>query len=194
MTPTDRHAADEQRWSAWMAQAQRGDPLAYEQLLRELGRAIEAYLRVRFGRIDLIEDCVQESLLCIHQARHTYDPRRPFRPWMLTLVRHKTIDLLRRRQNWVDVRQAATAAVQGADDPQRLARLIDGIRILDQLDPDHREVITLAKYAGYTTAEAAQWLGISESAVKARLHRALRSVARYLEGEGENLCLVDATS
>ena len=87
--------ADEQRWAAWMALAHGGDHDAYRQLLGELANAIETYIRVRFGAIDSLEDCVQECLLVIHKARHTYDPVRPFRPWLFTLVRHRTIPRLR---------------------------------------------------------------------------------------------------
>jgi DNA-directed RNA polymerase specialized sigma24 family protein len=62
-------------------------------------------------------------------------------------------------------------------------RVLDGVKILDRLAPDHREMVALAKYGGYTTAEAAAWLGISESAAKARLQRALSSLRKILESE-----------
>ena len=62
-------------------------------------------------------------------------------------------------------------------------RLIDGVRVLNMLSPDHREAVALTKYAGYTVPEAANWLGISESAVKARLHRGLLAIRKHLEAE-----------
>ena len=37
--------------------------------------------------------------MAIHLARHTYDPSRPFRPWMFAIVRHKTIDILRKQRS-----------------------------------------------------------------------------------------------
>ncbi|MGH8595084.1 MAG: sigma factor, partial [Gammaproteobacteria bacterium] len=98
---------DERRWSDWMARAQRGDLGDYELLLREIGAAIEIYIRVRFGTIDMLEDCVQECLLAVHAARHTYDPRRLFRPWFFTIVRHKTIDQLRQRRTWSSAMEAS---------------------------------------------------------------------------------------
>jgi RNA polymerase sigma-70 factor, ECF subfamily len=176
--------ADEQRWAAWMACAQRGDLADYAQLLRELGVVIETYIRVRFGTIDALEDCVQECLMAVHAARHTYDPRRLFRPWLFTIVRHKTIDQLRQRQTWLSALQALATLETPASDPERNLRMLDGVRILERLSPDHREMITLAKYGGYTTAEAATWLGISESAAKARLQRALVAIGKVLDSEG----------
>ena len=60
---------------------------------------IKAYLLSRFGPLEILDDCVQESLIAIHNARHTYDPNRPIRPWLYTIVRHKTIDMLRRQNS-----------------------------------------------------------------------------------------------
>jgi len=174
---------DERRWAQWMAQAQRGDREIYTRLLQELGHAIETYIRVRFGNIETLEDCVQECLITIHTARHTYDPGRLFRPWLFTLVRHKTIDVLRQRQTWRTAEQVEIAELDTRDS-DRLMRLLDGARILDRLAPDHREMVALAKYGGYTTAEAAAWLGISESAAKARLQRGLSALKKLLESEG----------
>ena len=177
-----RWNADEKRWAAWMALAHRGDQGAYTRLLSELGTAIETYIRVRFGALDCLEDCVQECLLAVHRARHTYDSTRAFRPWLFTLVRHRTIDVLRRVRDAAG-RSGADAPDVGSD-PRELQRRLDGVKVLEGLTPDHREAIALTQYAGYTTAEAAAWLGISESALKARLRRGLLAIRKVLEAEG----------
>ena len=177
-----RWSADEQRWAAWMALAHGGDHEAYQHLLVELANAIETYIRVRFGSIDSLEDCVQECLLAIHKARHTYDPGRPFRPWLFTIVRHKTIDVLRQARQLGGARRVEL--LDAGSDPQELQRRLDGVKVLEGLAPDHREAIALTQYAGCTTAEAAAWLGISEAALKARLRRGLLAIRRALEAEG----------
>ncbi len=177
-----RWSADEQRWAGWMALAHGGDQGAYQRLLGELANAIETYIRVRFGALDSLEDCVQESLLAIHKARHTYDPSRPFRPWLFTIVRHKTIDVLRQGRELGGARRVEMLDV--GSDPQELQRRLDGVKVLESLAPDHREAIALTHYAGCTSAEAAAWLGISEAALKARLRRGLLSIRRALEAEG----------
>ena len=179
-----RFLDDEVRWAEWMARAQGGDRAIYETLLAELGVAIETYIRVRFGPIDALEDCVQECLIAVHAARQTYDPQRLFRPWLFTIVRHRTIDLLRQRRTWLSMLDALGAEAPVEDQSERLLRQIDGVRILEQLSPDHREMIALSKYGGYTTAEAADYLGITESAAKARLLRALAAIRSLLEAEG----------
>ena len=92
-----KHESDEQNWSRLMVNAQAGNESDYRQLLTELTDVIFNFLRSRFGDHHFIEDCVQETLMAIHQARHTYDQHRPFRPWLFAIVRHKAIDTLRKQ-------------------------------------------------------------------------------------------------
>lgn len=171
-------ADDEARWSQLMVDARDGDKRAYEQLLVELGTAIEHYVRARFGGSSIVEDCVQECLLTVHQARHTYDPTRPFRPWLFTIVRHKAIDVLRRRSSW-----EAQAAPDGATDDahgspmeQMIAR-----QAFAGLRADHKQALVLTKIIGLTMMEAATKLGISEGAMKVRVHRAVRAARKHME-------------
>jgi RNA polymerase sigma-70 factor (ECF subfamily) len=169
-----------------MRRAQGGDGASYERLLRETGEVIDLYLRVRFGRLDILEDCVQECLLAMHLARHTYDPQRPFRPWMFTIVRHRAIDVLRARHSRLQLERSLPADEPSTSDRDHLLRHVFGIRVLEQLAPEHREAVAFTKYAGYSTAEAAARLGISESALKARLHRGLKAIRKHLESESSD--------
>ena len=179
----DKYKEDEERWCRLMSSAQKGDRKDYESLLTELARVIEAYLRLRFGAIDILEDCVQECLIAIHNARNTYNPKRAFRPWMFTLVRHRMIDLLRKRSCRIQLTDLSENEEPDLTDPDHIHRLIDGVRVLEALQPDYREAVALTKYAGMTTLEAANWLGVSESAIKARLRRGLHAIHRQLEIE-----------
>ncbi|MBN1238393.1 MAG: sigma-70 family RNA polymerase sigma factor [Gammaproteobacteria bacterium] len=176
------HGTDEQRWSQLMAAAHRGDKRQYEQLLRELAVAIERYITRRFGALAFVDDCVQECLLAIHAARHTYDPRRHFRPWVFTIVHNKTIDLLRRShyrsqsgEDWLRLSFADGAV--GADPADELA----AGEVLMQIDPSYRDALTLTKIDGYSLAEAAARAGVTESAMKSRVARGIRAAAALLD-------------
>ena len=161
-----------------MSIAQQGDELIYAQLLRELATAIHAYLRARFGDLSLLDDCVQESLLAIHQARHTYDATRPFRPWLFTIVKHKTIDTLKKQ------RTLTVAESQGCSDPTGDGDAADEAgELLAILPADHREAVLMTKYWGFSVRESATRLGVSESVVKVRVHRGLRKIRLMLEAE-----------
>ena len=179
-----KHESDEQNWSRLMVNAQAGNESDYRQLLTELTDVIFNFLRSRFGDHHFIEDCVQETLMAIHQARHTYDQHRPFRPWLFAIVRHKAIDTLRKQST----RQRITNQYQGEQEifsptgrhSEAESEMIKG-RLLASLSVQHREVLTLTKIIGFSVAETAEKLGISESLVKVRVHRAIRKLKKFLE-------------
>lgn len=167
-----------------MGRALQGDREVYAKLMGELGSAIEAYLSSRFGFLrgsDFLEDCVQESLLAIHQVRHTYDVRRAFRPWLFTVVRHKTLDLLR-RQKIRNATDPLESSPEVSVTPALTARL-DGETLLALLQPEYREALVLTKLEGLSIQEAAVRAGVSESAMKSRIHRAIRMIQARLRRE-----------
>ena len=161
-----------------MNAAHGGDRSAYEHLLSELGEAIEAYIRRRFGPLSFCEDCVQECLLAIHKGRHTWDSDRPFRPWMYTIVRHRVIDLLRSAYAGKEVPETA---VHREPEHHDASADLEAGEILAQLDTNQRDALTLTKIHGYSLAEAAERTGISESAMKSRVARAVRAAALLLQ-------------
>jgi RNA polymerase sigma-70 factor, ECF subfamily len=181
---------DEAHWAELMRRAQAGDAPAYASLLTELGDAISSYLYRRFGAVDFAEDCVQDSLMAIHEARHTFIQGRPFRPWLFAIVRNRAIDQLRReavRSRLFDAALDASAlsTASAADDSEREARTARAGSVLDSLKPQHREALTLTKLKGFSIAEAAGQIGISQSAMKVRVHRATRAAAKLLEAQSE---------
>lgn len=176
---TQRYADDEARWSAWMISAQSGDEASYRQLLTEVSDVVERYLVARFGRQEFVEDCVQEALLAMHQGRHTYNPRRPFRPWLFAIVRHKAVDCLRRgsrQQRWETPGETVPEVpVPGPDSD------LSGGQLFEQLPDNLRQAVILTKIHGLSGSEAAGQLGISETALKVRVHRALTKLKKLLE-------------
>ncbi len=177
-----RSENDELRWSQMMGQAQLGDEHGYTQLLEELGNAIAAFLTSRFGPIDLIEDCVQECLIAIHSARHSYDTKRLFRPWFFAIVRNRTIDLLRSQRSYKTALEKNTLE-QEASSASSVEDEINKSMVFSMLAPDYRDVLILTKVAGYTTAETAKKLDISESAVRVRVHRGIKETRKILQIE-----------
>ena len=185
MGDTDRegYAADDARWSALMAGAQAGNEADYRQLLTELDSAVSRYLRSRLGAQEFLEDCVQEVLLALHQARHTYDPGRRFRPWLFAIVRHKAIDHLRRQRSQQRLLDDGGAPDAGYNHGERMENDLSGGRLINALPEQHREAITLTKIMGLSHREAADRLAISEGALKVRVHRAMGNLRRLLEAD-----------
>lgn len=178
--------SDESRWSALMVSAQAGNQDDYRVLLKELGDVVHRFLCNRFGNHHFIEDCVQEALVAVHNARHTYDAQRPFRPWLFAIVRHKTIDILRKqrtRENATDqfTREQEVFSQNAEAHDASNDMVADGL--LEQLPAQHREILVLTKIIGYSIAETAGKLGISQSATKVRVHRAIHKLRQLMEKE-----------
>ena len=188
MTEADKRVPDldERRWSALMVSAQAGNESDYRQLLTEVVDVIDNYLRRRFGSHDFVEDCVQEALIAMHRARHTYDPHRDFRPWLYAIVRNKAIDFFRRQSTRAKAHDHYRTEQEILSQPGRPSAAtgeISELGILAGLSEPHREVLVLTKVVGFSIAETAGKLGISESAVKVRVHRAVRKLRRLLEAD-----------
>lgn len=184
MTKTrDTRQDDELAWAQLMCLAQQGDKQAYENLLRILSRVISAYLHKRFGRYEFIDDCVQESLMAIHQARGTYNSKQAFKPWLFAIVRNKTIDVLRKHKRHQNKLEKVSTETQQKHYQTGIESDIESQQLLTALSPLHREALTLTKFIGMSNSEAADKLSISESAMKVRVHRAIAETKKLLQAE-----------
>jgi RNA polymerase sigma-70 factor (ECF subfamily) len=177
------YAADDARWSALMASAQAGHEADYRVLLAEMSQVITRYLLSRIGSQHFVDDCVQETLIAIHQARHTYDPHRSFRAWLFAIVRHKAIDALRKQKVQQSTAQRYHADSDALSPVGHVENDAMSGRLIDSLSVQHREAITLTKLLGLSTTEAAAQLSISESALKVRVHRATNKLRQLMEAD-----------
>ena len=125
--------------------------------------------------------------MAVHQARHTYDPRRPFRAWLFAIVRHKAIDTLRRQRSHGNLvsRKRAMLPLDGGDlESPTMEDSVSQGRLLAALPPHPREAITLTKIDGLSAAEAALRLQISEGTLRVRVHRAIGRLRHLVERDG----------
>ncbi len=179
--------ATEPDWSGLMRAAQDGDRAAYDTLLRSLLPLLRAYVRRRVGDAAASEDLVQDVLLSIHRARHTYRPERAFAPWWRTVARNATIDYYRRRGR----RVGRELSIEGIDIPDENAGPAESEELSPELGealaalPDgQREAVELIHLRGLSVAEAAKEAGVTPGALKVRAHRGYRAMRRRLEEEG----------
>jgi RNA polymerase sigma-70 factor (ECF subfamily) len=172
-------------WSALMARAQDGDGAAYRRLLEDITpylRALAARHRALSGEV---EDAVQDILLTLHAIRHTYDPSRPFGPWLVAIAGRRIVDRLRLRG-----RRAAETALGpehetiAATGPNLYALLSGrrGLRdAIDKLTPGQRQAVLLLKLRGLSLKEAASESGMSVAALKVASHRGLKALRTMLD-------------
>lgn len=166
-----------------------GDAAAYHAFLGELSKHLRGFLRVRLARLpDDVEDLVQETLLAVHNQRHTYDPGQPLTAWIHAIARYKLVDLLRRRAGREqlndpldDELEVFAVSDHDADDARR-----DLGKLLEQLPDRQRLPIVHMKLEGLSVAETARATGMSEAAVKVGVHRGLKALAALIRSDDEN--------
>ncbi len=160
-----------------------GEGAAYHAFLTELAMHLRAFLRKRLTRMpDEVEDLVQESLLAVHNQRHTYDAGQPLTAWAHAIARYKMVDFLRRHGGLglvTDSLEGAAELLQTADSEAAEARR-DIAKLLATLPDRQRLPIQYVKLEGRSVVEAARLTGMSESAVKVGVHRGLKALAAGL--------------
>lgn len=167
-----------------MLAARAGDAAAYRSLLRQVGAHLRAYYGRRLGRGAAdAEDLVQETLIALHTKSATYDASQPFTPWLHAVARYKLIDYLRRqRRTQMTLLEDADDLTAHADHEAATARR-DIETLLTRLPKRAQTLVRDTKIEGLSTAEAASRAGMSESAVKVAVHRALRALSSMLAGD-----------
>ncbi|MCJ7421960.1 sigma-70 family RNA polymerase sigma factor [Sphingomicrobium astaxanthinifaciens] len=163
-----------------MRAAQGGDRAAYRAALAALADWLGGYFARRIAPAQ-VDDLVQETLLSVHRKRSSYDPDRPFFPWVAAIARYRWIDALRARARRPETSLEAEPPVASPEEPV-LARLsLD--QLIGHLPAPQARAITLTKVEGRSVAETARLTGQSESAVKVNVHRGLRKLAALVESE-----------
>jgi RNA polymerase sigma factor (sigma-70 family) len=171
-----------------MSRAQQGDAAAYRDLLDAISPRIRQIVRRRrgFAGPEHVEDLVQDVLLSVHSVRATYDPARPFMPWLLAIVRHRLVDDARRyaRQGAHELTAddanvtfegvSANTPDEGFGDVEALAHAVRA------LPAGQRQAIELLKLKEMSLKEASDATGLSVGALKLATHRAMTTLRKRL--------------
>ena len=175
-------------WSALMARAQDGDRDAYRSLLKEIEPYIRSIAARCFSRPADAEDTVQDVLLTVHAIRNTYDPKRPFGPWLVAIANRRIIDRLRRhtRQKAREI-ELSSEHETFADAPANLDHTASAELTLagaiEKLPPDQRDAIRMLKLNEMSLKQASHASGRSIAALKVATHRAIRNLRQLLKGQ-----------
>jgi RNA polymerase sigma-70 factor (ECF subfamily) len=175
---------NQERLRDLLIRAMEGDQNAYHFFLKELCGPLRAYFRKRLTWIpDEVEDLVQETLIAIHNHRHTYDVQQPLSAWIYAIARHKMVDMLRRHQRkveiFVDIADSEHDLLSHSDLNAAEARRDIG-KLLGDL-PDHqRQPIQSVRLDGMSVTETAKAFGMSPSSVKINVFRGVKALAKKI--------------
>jgi len=163
-----------------MLAALAGDAAAYGKLLSALTPHLRAYFGRRLGQVAETEDLVQETLIAIHTKRASFDPSQPFTVWLHAIARYKLIDHFRRSRVRRTLPLEHADSVTDDSDARAAEAVRDIEHLLAKLPAGKRDLIRQVKLHGRSTADVAASTGLTESAVKVGVHRALKALAKLL--------------
>ena len=188
--PETRNLQD-QCYDELMRLAQEGDRTAYSRLLSEIAPLLRQAVRHKRSilRPQDIEDVVQNILLALHRGRATYDPARPFLPWLFAIARNQIAESARRHA------RRARYEIAVAEIPETFSSAAtkndtetygdtEALRAaICTLPTGQQRAIELLKLKEMTLKEAEVASGVTIAALKVSVHRAMLALRKALNAE-----------
>lgn len=164
-------------FSELMTQAQQGHNASYEQLLLTIAPIIRSFISRRIANKNEVDDILQNSLMAIHKASHTYNTSRSFTGWMFAITRHKVNDFLK-----IHYKKNETLAHSIDDENGDIDHYVSALpnssellsELVQTLSEPQRSIVYMLKIEGYTIQEVSRRVNMSEAAVKVAAHRAYK--------------------
>ncbi|YAL84701.1 RNA polymerase sigma factor ShbA [Dermacoccaceae bacterium W4C1] len=173
--------------------AQQGDSTAVDQLMGAVHQLAVRYARAKLGTFagarDAAEDAAQEVCVAVLTSLPKYADRGlPFEAFVYRVAANKVADVqrgvMRSAVPTDDVPDQVDPSV-GPEGQALLTAQAGRVRdLLDQLSPQHREIVTLRVAVGMSADETAKALGMTAGAVRVAQHRALARL-RTMVDEGD---------
>lgn len=177
----------------WVQQAIQGDDSAFTALVETYQRPVFNLCYRMLGDAQEAEDAAQESFWRAYQNLKRYDPQRSFITWLLSIAAHYCIDQQRRRHlPVIPVEVLPEEAVPDhSPSPEKIVAMqIENQalhQLLNQLPAPDRAAMILRYWYDVSDEEIGQMLGMSVNAVKSRLFRARKSLAKGWADSGQPL-------
>jgi RNA polymerase sigma-70 factor (ECF subfamily) len=163
--------------------AREGDRDAFDLLMTTLVDHLFRIARLILRDIDRAEDAVQEALVkCWRDLPGLRDPDR-FDAWLNRLLLHSVADEARRRGRFAASITILRVEPAQTDSAAALADRDEVARVFGRLSLDHRTIVVLHHYLGFTVEEAASTIGIPVGTAKSRLHYATDALRAALEAD-----------
>ena len=173
--------ANEEGLRRLMRLSQAGDKQAYAVLLEQCGKWLARYFRQKIVS-DAVDDLVQETLMSLHRKRASYDPSRPFLPWLAAIARYRWVDRL--RQGYRHASEAIDDHDPAEDSHEEIvAARISIDRLLGLIPLAQAVAIRCVKIDGLSIMETSERTGQSEALVKVNIHRGLKKLSALVESE-----------
>ena len=167
-----------------------GDETAFESLIRKYRKQIHAHAWRKTGDFHIAEDITQDTFLQVYQKLETLEDPILFVRWLYVIVDRLCIAWFRKNRirteslEETDISEIETEAYSqyvAAENAKTNAEAQRDLvqKLLTNLKESDRQIITLHYFQEMTYSEIGSYLGISESSIKSRLHRARQRLKKY---------------
>lgn len=168
------------------AKGMAGDAKSYGLFLEKITPIVRAIAYKKISNHD-VEDTVQDILISIHKARHTFDGERPIIPWVFAIAKFRINDALRKiyanhqdQNNFLEIDEAIDL-LEAADHDKHTHDLAKNQapcieEILETISERERSILSMMYIEEYTAKETGLNLNMNESAVKVAAHRAIKKI------------------
>ncbi|HKJ93910.1 MAG TPA: sigma-70 family RNA polymerase sigma factor [Longimicrobiales bacterium] len=172
---------------AWLARrVQQGEREAFELLARRYLRPVHAIVASFLREQADVEDAAQETFLRALERIGSYDPDRPFAPWLYQIARNVARNHVkwRRRHPAASMDEAHDVLPDTGPTPASGAQRAEIRRLVavavEELPEQRRTAFRLADVEGYSASEVAGMMGLTAGAVRAHIHHARRDLRARL--------------
>jgi RNA polymerase sigma-70 factor (ECF subfamily) len=189
--------ADPTSDSALVARLKAGDPDAYEELVRTCGGRMLSVARRFLNDEEAARDAVQDAFLSAFRGIQRFDGEAQLSTWLHRIVVNAALMRIRSRQRRPEQSIEPLLPVFAEDGHHATSVVswsVTGEHVLEQketralvraaiaeLPESYRAVLLLRDIEELSTREAADLVGISENALKLRLHRARQALATVIK-------------
>ncbi len=163
------------------------DVAAFETIYRAYYPRLERFLQGMLRQAGVVDEVLDDTMLVAWRKAHTWDASSRLSTWLFAIAYRQALKALRRH---VPVAEAVDEpAIAPEDEPEgelmheQLHAQLDSA--LSGLSAEHRAVMELTYYQGYSCREIAEITGCPVATVKTRMFYARRKMRSLLSQRGE---------
>lgn len=168
-----------------MARVALEDVRAFETMYRRYYPRLARFLRGMLRQPALVDEVLDDTMLVAWRKAHTWDAASQLSTWLFAIAYRQALKAVRRdspaREFEDEPVAPASAEPDGELEQHQLQRRLAGA--LGELTPEHRAVVELTYYQGYSCREIADIVGCPVATVKTRMFYARQRLRGLLAGE-----------
>ncbi len=169
-----------------LIQSIEGNQDSYKIFLTELIPILRSFFQKKIQNSNDVDDVIQETLISIHRALHTYDKRIAISKWIYTIAHRRYVDFIRKysktQKNKVELETIiefpANKEIELIEQYEQSDRIKS---VLNLLNEKEQKIFKMLKVEKFSIKEASKILNLSEGALKVAIHRIYKKIKNLIQ-------------